>query len=338
MNIYPSDKLSEVQELISKYDPNHCYLLFDSNTIEFCDPIVRRLFPELASCQRIIIPAGDQYKTLEKATTIWDFLIENGASRNALLINIGGGMITDIGGFCAANYKRGIDFINIPTSLLGMVDASVGGKTGINFKNVKNQLGAYADAKSVFIHPDFLNTLPRNELHSGLAEMIKHLLLSEEKALEYILKYKTIQDWIGETCIIKNIDFKLSIVKQDYHDTGIRQCLNFGHTMGHAIESLSHVRKTPLLHGEAVILGMIEELKLSENRFGTPVEIRQVLEAVKKKYFPFLNFTYKFEKLVPFLSQDKKNDDSLRFSLLATIAKPKLQVKISMEELRNELA
>ena len=338
MNILPSSEQKQVQDLISTKKAEKCFLLYDANTVRHCDPVIRKLFPYLCDAKRIIIPAGDQYKTIAKAMVIWDSLATYGANRDALLLNIGGGMITDIGGFCAASYKRGIDFINIPTSLLGMVDASVGGKTGINYRNYKNQIGTFADAKCVYINPEFLETLPRNELHSGITEMIKHHLLFTPNALELILQRADITEWKREENILKNIELKKIIIENDYNDKGARQCLNLGHTIGHAIESLSHDNKTPLLHGEAILLGMIEELKLSENRFNTPTEIRAVLKAVKKVFFPFLNFRYKFEKLVPYLYQDKKNVTDIGFSLLENVAKPKTKVIISIDQLRDELA
>ena len=338
MLVLPTKELLRVQELFSNYKTENCFLLFDANTIKDCDPVIRKLFPKFNQSKRIIIPAGDQYKNMEKTMVIWDTLAVYGAGRNSLLLNVGGGMITDIGGYSASCYKRGIDFVNIPTSLLGMVDASIGGKTGINFRNYKNQIGVFADPEFVFLHSDFLRTLPRNELRSGLAEMIKHQLLFNKSALELILKRPEVKDWTTNENILENIEYKKAIVEQDYTDQGLRQCLNFGHTIGHALESFSHKRKTPLLHGEAVLLGMIEELKLSEKRFNTPPQIRAILVAVKKKFFPFLDFKYRFEKLIPFLEQDKKNDQEIRFSLLADVAKPKIQVGISLETLENELA
>ncbi len=338
MLVLPTKELLRVQELFSDYNADKCFLLFDANTIKDCDPVLRKLFPKFNRSKRIIIPSGDAYKTLEKAMVIWDTLAVYGAGRDSLLLNVGGGMITDIGGFSASCYKRGIDFVNIPTSLLGMVDASIGGKTGINFRNFKNQIGYFADPKFVFLHTDFLQTLARNELRSGLAEMVKHQLLFNPNALQLILKRPSVRDWTTYESILENIGFKKSIIERDYKDQGIRQCLNFGHTIGHAIESLSHERKTPLLHGEAVLLGMIEEMKLSEKLFKAPKEIRYTLNAVKKKFFPFLDFKYRFEKLIPFLLQDKKNDKEIRFSLLENVAKPIVKVGVHIETLNNELA
>lgn len=338
MLVYPSHQVKEVQDVINNYHPNQCYLLFDENTAKHCGQIILKQFSHLKNAHQIIIPAGDQYKTMDRCVLIWDTLVKHRATRSSLLINIGGGMITDIGGFAAACYKRSIDFINIPTSLLAMVDASIGGKTSINYKTFKNQLGVFQDAKCVYVNPNFLETLPRNELHSGLAEMVKHLLMFKEDAIHFILDKPDIKDWISEDCILQNIKLKHEIVEQDYLDKGLRQSLNFGHTIGHAIESLSHVKKTPLLHGEAIMLGMIEELKLSEKLFNTPKEIREVLQVFTKKFFPFLEFKYKFEKLIPYLRQDKKNENGIRFSLLENVGIPKLQVDISIEELCDELA
>ncbi len=338
MLVYPSSQLSDIQEVIAGYTAKNCFLLYDKNTLQHCDKVIRTQFSHLNDAKRIVIPAGEQYKSLDQSIKIWDTLVAGNANRNSVLINIGGGVITDIGGFCASNFKRGIDFINIPTSLLGMVDASIGGKNGVNFRNIKNQIGTFSKPKCVYLNTDFLETLPRNELHSGLSEMIKHVLLFDPNALELILKRSTISEWISEEGILKSINYKLNIVEKDYHDNGQRQSLNFGHTIGHAIESLSHTTKKPLLHGEAILLGMMEELKLSENRFNTPVKIRAVLKAVKKVFFPILDFKYRFEKLIPYLNQDKKNASGIGFSLLEDVAKPKLKVMISIEELQNELA
>jgi len=338
MQVISFNKIDLLQKKISEYDRSQRFVLYDTNTESHCSKLIHSALPKLKEAHTIIIEAGDNNKTLDRCRLIWKTLAEKEATREAILINVGGGMITDIGGYCAANYKRGIDFINIPTSLLGMVDASIGGKTGVNFLNYKNQIGVFANAKSVLIHPRFLDTLPRNELHSGLAEMIKHQLIFNPNAVADILNRKTMKQWISSETIQESIAFKQSIVDQDYRDEGIRQCLNFGHTMGHAIESLSYEKKTPLLHGEAIILGMIEELKLSENRWNTSPDLRAMLMAVRKVYFPFLKFSYRFEKLIPFLKQDKKNKTEIGFSLLEAAGKPKLHINISLEDLQNELA
>jgi 3-dehydroquinate synthase len=338
MQVIPFGKIDKLKEQISEYSVSHRFVLFDTNTQQHCSKLLFSLLPELREASVIVTQSGDHNKTLDQCTTVWKTLVEKQASKNAILINVGGGMITDLGGYCAANYKRGIDFINVPTSLLGMVDASIGGKTGVNFLNFKNQIGVFAKAKSVLLHPKFLDSLPRNELHSGLAEMIKHQLLFNANAVSDILARKNIKHWTSLETILESVDFKKSIVDQDYRDEGLRQSLNFGHTIGHAIESFSHEKKTPLLHGEAIILGMIEELKLSENRWNTPPALRAMLMAIKKIYFPILNFSYRFEKLIPFLKQDKKNQTDIGFSLLEDAGKPKLHINISLEDLQNELA
>lgn len=338
MVILTTDKLQEAQTLIDSYLEHQCFLLFDENTIEHCDGVIRKQFPSLNNTTRIVIPAGEDYKTIKQSEAIWERLIEARATKKSLLINVGGGVVTDIGGYCAATYKRGIDFINIPTTLLAMVDACIGGKTAVNFKQHKNQIGIFKDAKCVYINPVFLQTLPRPELQSGLAEMIKHELLFNKNAVEAILERPNSDCWITKETILRSMQYKKEVVDQDYYDTGVRQSLNFGHTIGHAIESLSFKCKTPILHGEAVLLGMIEEQKLAEHLFNCPIEIRQLLENVKTKFFPLLNFTFKLKALLPFLIQDKKNDQEIRFSLLKNVAEPTLHVGIPIETLEDVLA
>ena len=338
MVIYSTKNLNKVQDLISSYGAKNTFLLFDQNTIRDCDLIIRKEFPDLNNSVRIIIPADDDNKTIEKSTVIWDNLVQYEATKKSLLINVGGGMITDIGGFSAACFKRGIDFINIPTTLLAMVDASFGGKTGVNFRHTKNQIGVFADAKCVYVNPVFLNTLPRPQLRSGLAEMIKHELLFNPDAIDYILEKRTTDYWIKESTILQNMQYKVEVVEKDYFDKCQRQYINFGHTIGHAIESLSHQRKTPILHGEAILLGMIEELKIAEKLFNCPDEIRILLQDVKKKYFPILDFSYSLSYLMPYLKQDKKNDNEIRFSLLKNVAEPVAQVGVGEETLKNILA
>lgn len=334
---FPTTDVSEIQKTIASYQATTCFLLYDEHTIRHCDSMIRRIFPHLNSARRIIIPSGDGNKSIQKAMVIWDALMAYQARKDALLVNVGGGMITDIGGFCAANFKRGIDFINVPTSLLGMIDASIGGKTGVNFRNSKNQIGVFAKPVATYLNIDFLQTLPKNELNSGIAEMVKHELLFNPNALELILSRPDSNKWITQKAIIKNIQYKYNCVKNDYFDKHERQTLNFGHTIGHAIESLSHQRKTPILHGEAVMLGMIAEMKIAEYLYNSPKEIRLLLETFKKKYFPFLNFRYRFEQIIPFLKQDKKNDATIRFSLIKRVAQPILKVGVDIETLKNEL-
>lgn len=338
MLIYPTSELEKVQNLIETYQDYKCFLLFDENTVMHCDLIIRKQFPMLNNAVRILLPAGEQNKTIEKCNVIWDNLIRYNATKKSLLINVGGGVITDMGGFAAASYKRGMNFINIPTTLLGMVDACIGGKTGVNFKHNKNQIGVFAEAVCVYINPLFLHTLPRPQLRSGLAEMIKHELLFNKNAIDDILAKPNSDHWVTASSILASMQHKVAVVQQDFNDNGIRQCLNFGHTIGHAIESLSHQQKKPVLHGEAVLLGMIDELRLAEHLFNCPMEIRLLLLDVKKKYFPMLDFRYQLWQLLPYISQDKKNDSEIRFSLLQNVAEPKLQVGVSIETLENVLA
>ncbi len=334
----PTTDLDIIKNVLAKYPSQQCFLLFDENTLLHCYKLIIQALPELSNSVRIVLPAGEGSKTLEKCKKIWNSLLRHGAGKNALLINIGGGMITDIGGFCAANYKRGIEFMNMPTSLLSMIDASIGGKTGINLKGTKNQIGIFANPICIYINVDFLASLPKPELHSGMVEMIKHELLFNKQALTQILKRRSAADWIAKDVILQNIDYKLQVVQQDYYDKKERQFLNFGHTIGHALESYHIEYKRPILHGEAVLLGMIEELKLAEVLFYCPSEVRLMLQDVKKKFFPHLDNRYQLAQLLPYLRQDKKNDNQIRFSLLKNVAEPVAQVGISIEQIENVLS
>jgi 3-dehydroquinate synthase len=309
------------------------FILTDENVAPFwlpevaywlhCDPAVD-----------IIIKSGEEHKNLQTVQRIWKTLLKHHADRNALLINLGGGVVTDLGGFAASTYKRGIKFINIPTTLLSMVDAAIGGKTGIDFGGGKNQIGTFAEAEEVIIDPVFLSTLPRRELFSGMAEMLKYGFIADANLLKANLE--NYQEYI-----LRCGEIKREIVAQDPTEKGLRKILNFGHTIGHAIESHCLTMDYPLLHGEAVALGMAAALWLSVQQCGLDKKVLKDYE----KQLPMLlaeaelNLTEAdIAPMLSYLALDKKNKgDKPQFVLLEAVGKPVRDVEVDAEEARNAL-
>ena len=300
------------------------FILTDENVAPFwlpevaywlrCDPAVD-----------IIIKAGEEHKNLQTVQRIWKTLLKHHADRNALLINLGGGVITDLGGFAASTYKRGIKFINVPTTLLAMVDAAIGGKTGIDFGGGKNQIGTFAEAEEVIVDPVFLSTLPRRELLSGMAEMLKYGFIADASLLNTSLE--NYQDYI-----LRCGEIKREIVAQDPTEKGLRKILNFGHTLGHAIESHCLTTDHPLLHGEAVALGMVAALWLSVEQCGLDKKVLKEYE----KQLPVLLSEAEMnlnksdvEPILSYLALDKKNKgEKPQFVLLEAVGKPNWDVEI----------
>jgi len=326
--------MNSLKDWLSRKSFSRIIFLVDDNSSTHCLPIIKNDIQNYYG--QIIIPHGENSKNLKTAETIWKQLLEMEADRNALLINLGGGMITDIGGFCAATYKRGISFINIPTTLLAMVDAAIGNKTGINIGHYKNQVGLFAKPDQILIDPIFLKTLPERELVAGFAEVLKYGLISNYEFWKDLKDSnpKDIADWqsIIDTCVI----MKKDIVKADPKEKGIRKILNYGHTFGHALESYSLENDAkPLLHGEAVAIGMVAEAWLSYEKTGlsaheldeisTSIQTIFKIEKVKR---PDLDMVYEY------MLKDKKNkDNEVRFVLLKKVGEPVYDIKCSYEEM-----
>lgn len=330
--------INNLSDCISKKNPSSIVVLTDDKTARFCLPLIEELI--IPGIIHINVPSGENSKSLTTLEQICTQMLENNADRNSLLINLGGGMISDLGGFCAATYKRGISFINIPTTLLAMVDASVGGKTGVNIGRFKNQVGLFADPESVLIDPVFLKTLPPRELISGYAEMIKYGLIFDSEFLKELMSGHplTKEDWLP--VIQRCIELKEEIVAKDPKEQGLRKVLNFGHTIGHAIESYSlENERNPLLHGEAVALGMMAELYLSCKKTGldmnAAVKITDQIRAVYQHLqFPVVDN----EVLLHFMKMDKKNTDGeIGFALLDEIGHAVYNISCSEEEIREAL-
>ncbi|MEL7221837.1 MAG: 3-dehydroquinate synthase, partial [Bacteroidota bacterium] len=251
-------------------------VLTDTHTAQHCWPLIEPYLAPL-SPRLITVAAGEKHKSLDTCRHIWEQLFECGAGRNWCLLNLGGGVIGDMGGFCAGTYKRGIDFIQIPTTLLSQVDASVGGKLGIDFHGVKNSIGLFRDPRAVWADPNFFATLPDRELRSGFAEIIKHALIADAQQWQELAsnpQWNTTDwaDWVARSVAIKQ-----KIVAIDPHEKGLRKALNFGHTIGHAIESYFLETATPLLHGEAIAAGMICEAWLSAQQTGLATDDLQAI-------------------------------------------------------------
>ena len=282
-------------------------ILVDENTKREC----LSLLPKIKNSIIIEVPSGEGNKNIAICNTIWEKLSLNNFDRNSVLINLGGGVIGDMGGFCASTYKRGIDFIQIPTTLLAMVDASIGGKIGINFNGLKNQIGLFSNPKSVIINPIFLNTLASNQLQSGFAEVIKHSLITNKKHWE-VLSNTLFEDLDLQNIIDISIQIKNTIVKADPLEKNNRKKLNFGHTYGHAIESYYLEEKKPILHGESVLMGIILECELSLLSHNEKIDIKDyLLSNFQLPDIPSKN------KLMKFLINDKKNKEAkINFTLL----------------------
>lgn len=298
------------------------FILTDEHTRRLCLPALVNL-PEIKEAVSITIGAEDVHKTLETLASVWTALSNQGATRHSLLINLGGGMVTDLGGFAAATFKRGMAYINLPTTLLAMVDASVGGKTGINFNGLKNEIGAFAPASSVLIETDFLRTLDAANFFSGYAEMLKHGLISRTDHWAELLNfdtahidYRALKQLVGQSVQVKE-----EIVAQDPYEKGIRKALNLGHTVGHAFESLALAENRPVLHGYAVAWGMVCELYLSHLRVGFPKDkMRQTIQFIKENYGIFHFDCKKYEQLYAYMTHDKKNTSGIiNFTLLKEI-------------------
>ena len=299
-------------------------ILVDENTKRDC---LHKL-PKIENALVIEIKSGEEYKNISTCNFIWEQLTINNFDRNSLLINLGGGVIGDIGGFCAATYKRGLEFIHIPTTLLSMVDASVGGKVGIDFKGFKNQIGIFNNPNAVLIYPKFLETLDENELKSGFAEVVKHALILDD-SLWLKLKNTPFTDLDWEDIIDASVQIKNKIVLADPFEKGERKKLNFGHTFGHAIESYYLEKGTPISHGEAVFMGMILE-----------TEISNLSETDKKKIKNYIlsNFSLPYtpnkSNLHKFLINDKKNQNGkINFTLLSGIGNCSFDNLFSLDEL-----
>ncbi|MCB0705577.1 MAG: 3-dehydroquinate synthase [Saprospiraceae bacterium] len=312
-----------LSEKIQTLAPGKIALVLDENTRRDCLPILRKAI-DISSWHLIEIPSGEQHKSLETCQFIWQSLMNLAFDRNCLLLNLGGGVIGDMGGFCAATFKRGMPFIQIPTTLLSQVDASVGGKLGIDFLEIKNSIGVFRDPELVFIQTAFLKTLPFRELRSGFAEIIKHALIASPMLWEKLLAISDLTTAEWPVLLPEALQVKIDVVRQDPFEKGLRKILNFGHTIGHAIESYLLNTAEPALHGEAIAAGIICEVWISEKNVNLAPETASRIRSLIHSFYPDLTWPENLESdLLNRMKQDKKNrDQQILFVLLRDIGAP----------------
>ena len=325
---------------VSTCPHDRLFILTDETTHQHCLPLISNI-DGLSEATVITIGATDQNKTLESVSHVWTELQRGGATRHSLMINLGGGMVTDLGGFAASTFKRGIQFINIPTTLLAMVDASVGGKTGINFGGLKNEIGVFRNARCVILDTAFLSTLDRENLLSGYAEMLKHSLLDSEKMWAEHIQYSPLTTFSPLTSMIsESVEVKQRIVTEDPTEKGLRKALNLGHTAGHAFESLSFERvNSPILHGYAVAYGLVVELYLSAVKCGFPTDrLHQTVRFIKEHYGRMAITCDDYPRLLELMRHDKKNEGStINFTLLAAIGDIRINQTVTDDDIKEAL-
>ena len=333
--IFNEEGYKELNKLISKSNYSTLFIIVDSITNEVCLPKLLPLIETESPIEIIEFEAGESNKNIDTCIQIWNVLTELGADRKSLIINLGGGVVSDLGGFVASTFKRGIDFINIPTTLLAMVDASIGGKTGIDLGSLKNQIGVINNPKLVVIDSEYLVTLPQIEMRSGLAEILKHGLIFDASYWKQFLDLSQLDFADFDSIIYDSIKIKNEIVMQDPNEKGIRKALNFGHTLGHAIESyfLDNQTNNNLLHGEAIAIGMILESYISMIKKLISKEEYLEIKSTIKSIFELVNFDKSdIQSILDLLIHDKKNENGkIKFVLLDGIGKFTINQEVENE-------
>jgi len=331
---------NSVASAVGECERDRTFILVDETTERLCLPLVAG-FDCVRDAQVITIGATDQNKTLDSLSHVWTELQRGGATRHSLMINLGGGMVTDLGGFAASTFKRGLNYINIPTTLLAMVDASVGGKTGINFGGLKNEIGVFSCAKSVILDTTFLKTMDHENICSGYAEMLKHGLIANEDMLAELLNFDldVIDYYQLSRMLADSVQVKERIVDEDPTEQGIRKALNLGHTIGHAFESFAMKSMKPILHGYAVAYGLVCELYLSCAKTGFPVDrMRQVVRFINENYGKLPVTCDDYPTLLELMTHDKKNvGDTINFTLLGGVGDIRINQTATKEEICEAL-
>lgn len=340
-NIVIADEIGHsIGEVIREVQFDKIFVLTDTTTLELCWPLVSDL-PIMQGAQMITIAPTDEAKNLSTLSDVWTALQHGGASRRSLLVNLGGGMLTDLGGFAASTFKRGIQYINVPTTLLAQVDASVGGKTGVNFGGLKNEIGVFSNAYSVIVSSVFLKTLDHANLLSGYAEMLKHGLLSSREKWAELLCYDLEKPDFEhlQKMVVESIGVKDKVVSEDPKETGVRKALNLGHTAAHAIESLALQEGRTVLHGYAVAWGLMMELYLSARKCGFSAKDLHQLEAFVKQHYGKFHYECKhYEMLYNFMTHDKKNENGIvNFTLMGGIGDVRINQTATQEEIEEML-
>lgn len=333
---FSADPGKDLNDFISTDQYTSITVLMDENTQKYCYPMMEK---KLSQHEVIIIASGEEHKNITTCTTIWQRMTDLKMDRHSLMIVLGGGVLGDMGGFCAATYKRGIDFVLVPTTLLAQVDASIGGKLGIDFNNFKNHIGVFQLPKLTLLYSGFLKTLPFSELRSGFAEVIKHVLISDS-AMWAVISRKSIQDQEWEKIIRHSVEFKARVTTEDPKESGLRKILNAGHTIGHALESHFIADSHPVLHGEAIAIGLIAETYIAwkrgllhQDNFNAIVQyIRSIYDKVELS-------PDKIEAISKLAIQDKKNrDNKILCVLLDGIGRARWDEEISTNEIKESLS
>ena len=330
---FTSDPKQSLSDLLDELKPDKVAFLVDENTRKDC----LSLFDESGTNLVIEIKSGEIYKNLDTCRVVWMKMTEMGLTRKSLMVNVGGGVIGDLGGFCAATYKRGIRFVNFPTTLLAMVDANIGGKLGIDFEGFKNHIGVFQDPDYVVIHPGFLKTLPFRELRSGFAEVIKHGLIRDARYWDMVKQINLTSSPQWSEAIKGSVEIKNEVVTIDPKESGLRKVLNFGHTLGHAIETTYLLEGKSLLHGEAIAAGMVLESHLSK-RLGllSEIELNEVVGVITSLYEKIE--LPKLSELMPLMLQDKKNIGATpSFSLIGPIGESHFDQKVTEELMEDSM-
>ena len=338
--IFSQQVETELEEIINRYPAGKVFLLTEVIPDRLCLPLIESLIVKY-KIRKIVIDGGETNKSIRSVEKVWEVLSKEGADRKSLLINIGGGMLTDLGGFAASTFKRGIDFVNIPTTLLAQVDASLGGKTGINFNGLKNEIGVFNEPKMVIINTNFLKTIDKDNFLSGYSEMIKHGFIKNpehwQELQEYDLgniNYEALQEIIAHSVAVKDWH-----VQNDLTEQNIRKALNFGHTVGHAFESFALYKNRPILHGHAVVYGMIVELYLSSKQCGFNVEeLKSISKWLIARYGKFEIESKDYNALYELMTHDKKNEGNrINFTLISEIGQVEINKDCSKELILESL-
>lgn len=335
-SIHISSSLEELRSFIAKSNYSRIVFFVDENTHEFCLNRLLAQLPMEIKFEILEVSAGEESKSLEVLGSLYEALDSFDLDRNALIVNVGGGVVCDLGGFMASTFLRGIDFINIPTSLLAQVDASVGGKNGINLGKLKNRIGTFNNPRHVFVNLEFLETLDPRELRNGFAEMLKHALIHDAKHWDSLIEICSEKAFLTEDVVSRSIEIKNIYVQKDFQEQGIRKALNFGHTVGHAIESYYMSDEDPLLHGEAVAYGIIAEAYVSSKMSGlNKDELDHIKEVMQFIYGP-CSRQLQADDLIRLAYADKKAEsEQIVCSLISSIGQYS-GIYVCTEELMKE--
>ncbi len=338
--IISDDIAASLADAIGRCPHDRLFVLADETTARLCLPLVEQA-GSMRDARRITIKATDENKNIESLAHVWTELGRMGGTRHSLMVNIGGGMVTDLGGFAASTFKRGISYINVPTTLLSMVDASVGGKTGINLNGLKNEVGVFNNASTVILDTAFLRTMDDSNIRSGYAEMLKHGLISSREMLDGLMAFDLAQPDLGalRRMVADSVAVKERIVEADPTERGLRKALNLGHTAGHAFESLAMRRGRPVLHGYAVAFGMVCELYLSTVKEGFPTDLMRRTVAFINEYYGRPEMTCDdYEELFELMTHDKKNTAGrVNFTLLGAPGDIRIDRTAEKEEIFEAL-